>query len=84
MLQYMRFKTCHTKRVLLKVALLNHKVPEKVSAMRHELASSFRLFRLQKFVLWIIKNFSKRQITILANALLHDSPFDGKRFVVVF
>ena len=55
----------------------------------HELASSFRLFRLHKFFLQVITNFSERHVTFVANvairsALLNNSPLDGKRFVFVF
>ena len=42
----------------------------------HELASSFLLFRLHKFFLQMIINFSKRH--------KFNSPLDVKRFVIVF
>ena len=54
----------------------------------HELASSFRLFRLHKFFLQMITNFSKRHITFVVNVivrstLLNNSPLDIERFVGV-
>ena len=42
-----------------------------VISMGHNLASSFRLFRLQKFFLHIIANFSKiHNIHLFANVIL--------------
>ena len=54
----------------------------------HELASSFLLFRLHKFFLQMIINFSKRcklhyfvANVAIRSALLNSSPLDVKRFV---
>ena len=56
----------------LEIAILDNKVLVYVSvSMGHNLASSFRLFRLQKFFLHIIANFSKiHNIHLFANVIL--------------